>query len=463
MLSKKDIQSLEANKADRVKVQKGLPARHEGRNGDLSVRQVPSGLGLYGKFHDKWYRVSKLEDITVDGQTPIGRGDDMEYHEVTVTKDIKIKKGSKGVILKNDAGTLKVRNNIDTADAAMHASTGTFMTSIELGHATDTTIVRASSGEINIEGNRIYRAGGTKVTAVDGGTGIDTSSSTGVLIVDSGTVSVETSLGAAKGGVTVTGSDENAVLTLGNATNNFVAEGGMKFFDSGGYNHLEFTSSSTDDAVIITSAVTAHNVAGDDVTLRAGDTTAGGGTDNIAGGHLLIQGGKGKGTGLGGSIHFTVYPAGSTGSTLNTPVTPLIINGQYGTVSFDKAAGFDRISAVDATNVTVDFRDGNKAHLDMTSGSISGTLTLQFPEVSGNFLLVVEQDTSARTIAAFATKDAAGNAGDNDSGTSGAVRWAGGSAPTLTDGSVTNNARDILSFYWDADGEVCYGTATHKF
>ena len=42
---------------------------------------------------------------------------------------------------------------------------------IELGHASDTTLARASSGEVNIEGNRIYRAGGTDVALADGGTG----------------------------------------------------------------------------------------------------------------------------------------------------------------------------------------------------------------------------------------------------------------------------------------------------
>ena len=132
-----------------------------------------------------------------------------------------------------------------------------------------------------------------------------------------------------------------------------------------------------------------------------------------------------------------------------------------GHVEFDGCGvGFDRILAEDAANVTVDFRTGNKAHLDMTGGSITGTLTLQFPAVSGNFVLVVQQDGSTRTINAYATKDAAGNAGNNDGGTGGAIRWAGGSVPDLTDGG---NKRDVLSFYWDADEEVCYGVASLNF
>ena len=45
---------------------------------------------------------------------------------------------------------------------------------IELGHASDTTIARASSGDITIEGNAVYRAGGTDVAIADGGTGAGT-------------------------------------------------------------------------------------------------------------------------------------------------------------------------------------------------------------------------------------------------------------------------------------------------
>ena len=47
---------------------------------------------------------------------------------------------------------------------------------IELGHASDTTIARASSGDITIEGNAVYRAGGTDVPVADGGTGSSSAS-----------------------------------------------------------------------------------------------------------------------------------------------------------------------------------------------------------------------------------------------------------------------------------------------
>lgn len=47
-------------------------------------------------------------------------------------------------------------------------------TSIELGHASDTTLARISAGNIGVEGNLIYRAGGTDVPITDGGTGAST-------------------------------------------------------------------------------------------------------------------------------------------------------------------------------------------------------------------------------------------------------------------------------------------------
>lgn len=45
---------------------------------------------------------------------------------------------------------------------------------IEIGHATDTTIARSGAGDITIEGNAVYRAGGTDVPLTDGGTGAST-------------------------------------------------------------------------------------------------------------------------------------------------------------------------------------------------------------------------------------------------------------------------------------------------
>lgn len=56
--------------------------------------------------------------------------------------------------------------------------------SIELGHASDTTLARASAGDITVEGNAIYRAGGTDVPIADGGTGASTAAAARANIID---------------------------------------------------------------------------------------------------------------------------------------------------------------------------------------------------------------------------------------------------------------------------------------
>ena len=166
-------------------------------------------------------------------------------------------------------------------------------------------------------------------------------------------------------------------------------------------------------------------------------------------------------TALNGLSDVTYSSGDLTISGLDKIISGSLDFDSSGHINFDGcAAGFTRTTYADAADVEVDFTTGNKAHLDMTGGSITGTLTLKFPAVSGNFVLVVQQDGSTRTINAYATKDAAGNAGNNDGGTAGAIRWAGGSAPDLTDGG---NKRDVLSFYWDATEEVCYGVASLNF
>jgi hypothetical protein len=61
---------------------------------------------------------------------------------------------------------------------AMTAELGTAsnpqFATIELGAASDTTLSRVSAGNIAVEGNAIYRAGGTDVPVADGGTGSST-------------------------------------------------------------------------------------------------------------------------------------------------------------------------------------------------------------------------------------------------------------------------------------------------
>lgn len=72
--------------------------------------------------------------------------------------------------------SLQLKNVIsdETGSGALVFADGPQMATIELGHASDTTLARSSAGNVSIEGNVIYRAGGADVAVADGGTGQST-------------------------------------------------------------------------------------------------------------------------------------------------------------------------------------------------------------------------------------------------------------------------------------------------
>lgn len=59
------------------------------------------------------------------------------------------------------------------------------ITGLNIGHASDTTLTRASAGDLQIESNIIYRAGGTDVAVADGGTGLSAAAKGSVLVANS--------------------------------------------------------------------------------------------------------------------------------------------------------------------------------------------------------------------------------------------------------------------------------------
>jgi len=103
--------------------------------------------------------------------------------------------------------TLRTSIGVGTGDSPQ-------LTGIELGHASDTTLTRASSGDVDIEGNIIYRAGGTDVPVTDGGTGVSTLTDGGVL------------LGSGTGAITAMGVLGDGEMIVGDGTGDPVAESG---------------------------------------------------------------------------------------------------------------------------------------------------------------------------------------------------------------------------------------------
>lgn len=103
--------------------------------------------------------------------------------------------------------TLRTSIGVGTGDSPQ-------FTGIELGHATDTTLARSGAGDMTIEGNAVYRAGGTDVPVTDGGTGASTFTDGGVL------------LGSGTGAITATAALADGEMLVGDGTTDPAIESG---------------------------------------------------------------------------------------------------------------------------------------------------------------------------------------------------------------------------------------------
>lgn len=91
---------------------------------------------------------AKMQNVTsarIIGRVTVGTGDP---EELTATQ-------------------VKALLGLDTGDSPQFAA-------VNIGHASDTTLTRTGAGDIAVEGNVVYRASGTDVPIVDGGTGSST-------------------------------------------------------------------------------------------------------------------------------------------------------------------------------------------------------------------------------------------------------------------------------------------------
>ena len=92
--------------------------------------------------------------------------------------------------IKVDGNTISSTDTNGNISLTTNGSGTVVVPSLELGHATDTTITRSSSGNLSIEGNLVYRAGGTDVPVADGGSGASTLSS-GQVLLGNGTSAIQ--------------------------------------------------------------------------------------------------------------------------------------------------------------------------------------------------------------------------------------------------------------------------------
>ena len=117
-----------------------------------------------------------------DGGVLLGSGSSAITAMAVLTDGQMIVGDGSGDPVAESGATLRTSIGVGTGDSPQ-------FTAIELGAASDTTIARASAGNVTIEGNAIYRAGGTDVAVADGGTGASSLTDGGVLL-GSGTSAV---------------------------------------------------------------------------------------------------------------------------------------------------------------------------------------------------------------------------------------------------------------------------------
>ena len=103
--------------------------------------------------------------------------------------------------------TLRTSIGVGTGDSPQ-------FTAVNIGAATDTTLARSGAGDLTVEGNAIYRAGGTDVPVADGGTGASTLTEGGVL------------LGSGTGAVTAMSVLSDSEMIVGYGSTDPVAESG---------------------------------------------------------------------------------------------------------------------------------------------------------------------------------------------------------------------------------------------
>ena len=214
--------------------------------------------------------------------------------------------------------TLRTSIGVGTGDSPQ-------FTAVNIGAATDTTVSRASAGDINVEGNIVYRAGGTDVPVADGGTGASTLTDGGVL------------LGSGTGAITAMSVLGDGELIVGDGSTDPVAESGATLRTSIGVgtgDSPQFTAvniGAATDTTVSRASAGDINVEGN-IVYRAGGTdvpVADGGT----GASTLTDGGVLLGSGTGAITAMSVLgdgelivgdgstdPVAESGDTLRTSI-----------------------------------------------------------------------------------------------------------------------------------------------
>lgn len=224
------------------------------------------------------------------------------------------------------------------SDGSVKATNTPVVTSVDLGLATDTTLTRSSAGNLAVEGNVVYRAGGTDVPVADGGTGLSSGTSGGVLgFTASGTIASSAALAA------------NALVIGGGAgatpTTTTTASGALTFF--GTPSSANFASLLTDESGTA-GVVPFFNL----TSLTAGDGVKWSGSAWTNG--VISGSGTVTSVGLTGPTGFTVSGSPVTGSGTITLSLPGLVhtNGMSVAAQFSNNVALSASAYLYPSNLT---------------------------------------------------------------------------------------------------------------
>ena len=217
------------------------------------------------------------------------------------------------------------------------ASVTTILGTLELGHATDTTIARSGSGDITIEGNAVYRAGGTDVPVADGGTGASSLTDGGVL------------LGSGTSAITAMGVLSDGQMIVGDGSTDPVAESGATLRTSIGVG--------TGDSPQFTGIELGH--ASDTTIARSGS-----GAITVEGTQVLLAGAALTGSTIDAGTDFTVG---------DTVITDGVITDSSGlSIAAAVDLGANTLTSTGSMQIrTIDYSDGDVAITIADGGGIT--------------------------------------------------------------------------------------------
>ena len=253
---------------------------------------------------------------------------------------------------------------------------------IDLGHATDTTIARSGSGAITVEGNQVYLAGGTDVPVADGGTGASSLTANGVLI-GNGTSAVSAVDLSTKGHILIgDGSGNPSALSVGSNDYVLTADSGEATGTKwASLSSAAITTSSNADST--TNTVVLYNGTGGTSVDSSGNLTFDGSTLTVTGDAVvtddLTLNSDSAVFNMGDGNDFTMTHDGTTGITL--AATPISINST-GDLTLDSSTDI----VLDSAGGNFEFKDSGTTQLTVDVNTTAGDIDVNL-DVDGDDLV----------------------------------------------------------------------------